>query len=133
MRILILSYHLHPDTTAEGLCVAKAARALVERGHAVEVVTAASGASGLVGGIPVHRVAARGEPATRGVAAAVAGVRAVTRRLAGRKGVVPRVWSKVDAAANVLMGGSAEDLAWSAAAGERVLELWGPAGAPRRD
>src|SRR5437867_1401281 len=40
MRVLLVSYHLYPDDrTAEGICVAKTARALRDAGHEVTVIT----------------------------------------------------------------------------------------------
>jgi glycosyltransferase involved in cell wall biosynthesis len=64
MRILLVSYHLYPDGSAEGLCVAKTARALCDAGHDLTVVTANrrqgeesdSAAGVLLSGIPVVEV-----------------------------------------------------------------------------
>lgn len=63
MRILLVSYHLYPDGTAEGLCVAKTARALCDAGHEVTIATSDRGdrsssdsaASVLLAGMPVFR------------------------------------------------------------------------------
>lgn len=121
MRILLLSYHLYPNGTAEGLCVAKLARTLTDAGHAVTILTSTlntwSGTvvipdTGLLAGIPIHRVA----PQTTGwVGRLQRGHERLLR--AGRQAGLRRVGvSALDAAINIALGCTPVEYAWVPAA-----------------
>ena len=65
MHVLLLSYHVYPDSTSEGLQVAKTARAIADAGHLVTLVTSTvnrldgtvvTPSSGFLHGIQTHRV-----------------------------------------------------------------------------
>lgn len=118
MRILILSYHLLPDQTAEGLCVAKAARALADRGHHIEILTSAAAVHSMLEGIPIHHVPLN---ATSGP-----WVLRLLRALnshARKPSPAMWLWSRIDAAANIMLGCTADDYAWSSAAADKAVSL----------
>ncbi|MGA7731713.1 MAG: hypothetical protein WCD37_10640 [Chloroflexia bacterium] len=118
MRILLLSYHLLPDQTSEGLCVAKTARALADSDHHVEVVTAAQTAHPMLEGIPVHRVTPNGDRMpwwTKRLQRLNSLARGRTR---GRW-----LWIRLDAAANIALGCAPDDYAWASAAAAKALAL----------
>lgn len=136
MRILLVSYHLYPDGTAEGLCVAKTARALRDAGHEVTVITSSrrrpesadAAETLLLSGVRVCRVApdesltpAWTAPFYR-IARAGGGPSWVGRQVAGRVSAVP----------NLILGCSQEEYAWVTAAANRIAAEWNHA-APRFD
>ena len=119
MRVLLLSYHLLPDQSSEGLCVAKTARALADGGHSVEVVTAVSSPHAMMSGIPVHRVAVTPEQIPPGLKRLQG-----FSRYAREVKIAKRFWSKIDAAINILLGCTPDDYAWSLAAADKTVALW---------
>lgn len=128
MRILIVSYHLHPDVTAEGICVAKAARALKDAGHDVAILTSTHNrikgsysvpTTPFLRDIPVHRVEAdpRLLPAWSqifyGFARIPVGNEWIKRRLLGRASAIP----------NLVLGSSEQEYPWVAAAARKIVQL----------
>ena len=129
MRILLLSYHLYPNGTAEGLCVAKLARTLADAGHAVTILTSTLNtwpgayvvpAAGLLAGIPIHRVA----PQTHGWVGRLQRAHTGVGRLGRRGGFVRAAASALDALTNIALGCTPTEYAWvpaAAAAAQRLL------------
>ncbi len=121
MRILLLSYHIYPNGTAEGLCVAKVARTLTDAGHAVTILTSTINMwqgtylvpdTGLLAGIPIHRVAPQAGGLLGGLQRMHEGVRHI-----GRQGGVLRAGtSALDAAINITLGCTPAEYAWVPAA-----------------
>jgi len=129
MRILLLSYHLHPDWTAEGLCVAKTARMLVDHGHQVEILTSMANylageslipSSGLLAGIRVHRVAAAPNRLPTGFRQ----LYTFTHRQQRRGGRGGWFWDKSAAALDIMLGSNVEDYSWARDAGDLAARLW---------
>ena len=128
MRILLLSYHLYPNGTAEGLCVAKAARTLADRGHSIEIVTSTvndlSGthfvpSDGLLAGIPVHRVAPEPARVPR-IARAWHGLTRAGRQRSRRS---RRLWDAVEATTHIALGCAPAEYAWAQAAAAHTRRL----------
>lgn len=128
MRILLVSYHLYPDGTAEGLCVAKTARTLRDAGHEVTVVTSDrtgpehddSAGAMMLSGIRICRIRADAST-TPGWAVpfyrlgrAAARSPWIPKQLAGRASAFP----------NLILGCNQEEYLWVAAAANRIVSLW---------
>jgi glycosyltransferase involved in cell wall biosynthesis len=131
MRVLLVSYHLYPDGTAEGLCVAKTARTLLDAGHEVTVITrsqsggpesAGGAAQRFLSGVRICPVAAD--------AALVPGWTAPFYRMstAGWGGAVGNfVTGRASAAPNLILGCNRDEYAWVAAAANRIVGVWSQA------
>lgn len=128
MRILLLSYHIYPNATAEGLCVAKAARTLADRGHSVEIVTSTANdlsgtrlvlSDGLLAGIPLHRVAPQPERVPL-VARAWHGFTHAGQQRSRRS---RRLWDALEATTHIALGCAPAEYAWAQAAAAHSLHL----------
>lgn len=124
MRILIVSYHLYPDKTAEGICVAKVARALVDAGHELTIVTStANDLSGsfctptlpLLNGTSVYRVEADPDMLPKWTKPFYSAAHQTTaarplNRILRKAGTVPVLF----------YGAGQEELAWSMTAARQI-------------
>src|SRR5258708_3876682 len=116
---MLVSFHLYPDGTAEGLCVAKAARALADAGHEVTVLTSdrsshpgtADGAETLLlSGLRISRIA----PDPSLVPGWTDPFYRISRAPAGRSWVATQVAGRASAVPNLILGCNAEEYAWVA-------------------
>lgn len=128
MRILLVSYHLYPDSTSEGLCVSKVARALKDAGHDVVVVTSTVNQlegeqcvprAGLLRDIPVYRVA----PDASLVPAWSRPFYSLGHRFPTRATLGGKVWGRLPAVPGIVLACAEEDYAWVAAAGRVAADL----------
>jgi glycosyltransferase involved in cell wall biosynthesis len=137
VRVLLVSYHLYPDGTAEGLCVAKTARALCDAGHEVTVITRSKSGSPdsadaaelrFLSGIRVSWVA----PDEALVPGWAASFYRISLAAAGGSWVGTHVIGRASAVPNLVLGCSREEHAWVAAAANQIVQVWNHA-EPRFD
>jgi glycosyltransferase involved in cell wall biosynthesis len=128
MRILIVTYHLYPDNTSEGICVAKTARALHDAGHEVVVLTSRNNrlegdsgvpAVGFLSGVTVHRIGPEPSLVPRwsrpfySLSRSTAAAPALVKGVLGRAAAIP----------NLVFACTDTEQAWVAAAARRVVAL----------